>query len=477
MNHSIANALVLIMVWVFTVPEARASQKQPDVKKPNIIILLADQWRAQALGYAGDPNVQTPNIDQLERESVNFTHAVAGMPVCSPTRASLLTGQRPQTHGVFINDVPLDPNAVTLAKALKATGYDTGCIGKWHVDGHGRLSFIPPERRQGFDYWKVCECTHDYNRSVYYGDTPEKQVWDGYDAISQTHDAQGFISEHSQSQKPFLLWLAWGPPHNPYETAPQKYRDLYASDRLTLRKNIPTDADARTRSELANYYAHCTALDDCVGGIVRTLKETGTYENTIIVFTADHGDMLHSQGQIRKQRPWEEAVRVPLLIRVPEGTSIKPNRLEATINTEDIMPTLLTLCGSAIPKTVEGLDFTECMKGGKDPSEGATVIRCITPFGEYARKQGGREYRELRTTRYSYARDLNGPWLLYDNQSDPYQLENLVGRPECATLQDKLNSRLVRKLAEQNDAFLPGTTYIEKWGWKVDSSGTAATAP
>jgi len=141
------------------------------------------------------------------------------------------------------------------------------------------------------------------------------------------------------------------------------------------------------------------------------------------------------------------------------------------------MPTLLRLCGNAIPKTVEGLDFTECMKGGKDPSEGATVIRCITPFGEYARKQGGREYRELRTTRYSYARDLNGPWLLYDNQSDPYQLENLVDRPEYATLQAELESRLVSKLAQQNDAFLPGTTYIEKWGWKVDATGTAATAP
>ena len=138
-------------------------------EKPNIVVVLADQWRAQAFGFAGDPNVQTPNFDRLAGESVRFVNAVAGMPVCSPTRASLLTGQRPLTHGVFLNDVPLNPDAVTLPKVLKSAGYDTAAIGKWHIDGHGRSAFIPPERRQGFDYWKVLECTHNYTDSIYYG--------------------------------------------------------------------------------------------------------------------------------------------------------------------------------------------------------------------------------------------------------------------------------------------------------------------
>ena len=111
-----------------------------ETNRPNILFIIADQWRAQAFGYAGDPNVRTPHLDRFEKQSVHFTQAVAGMPVCSPTRASLLTGQRPQTHGVFINDVPLSTNAVTLPKVLKAAGYDTGCIGKWHIDGHGSRS-------------------------------------------------------------------------------------------------------------------------------------------------------------------------------------------------------------------------------------------------------------------------------------------------------------------------------------------------
>src|SRR5437867_397208 len=113
--------------------------------KPNILFVVADQWRAPAFGFAGDPNAKTPAFDRLSRQSVCFVNAVSGLPVCSPTRASMLTGQRPLTHGVFLNDVPLAPEATTIAKVLKAAGYDTGCIGKWHVDGHGRSNFIPRE--------------------------------------------------------------------------------------------------------------------------------------------------------------------------------------------------------------------------------------------------------------------------------------------------------------------------------------------
>ena len=440
---------------------------------PNILFIIADQWRAQAFGFAGDPNVKTPNLDRLEKQSVNFTQAVAGMPVCSPTRATLLTGQRPQTHGIFINDVPLNPDAITLPKELKAGGYDTGCIGKWHIDGHGRSAFIPRERRQGFDYWKVLECTHDYNKSNYYADGPEKLKWDGYDAIAQTRDAQDYLKSHAKAEKPFLLWLAWGPPHNPYETAPPKYRAMYPPGKIVLRDNVPEADRAAARKDLAGYYAHCAALDDCIGDLLGTLEETGLDQNTIVVFTSDHGDMIESHGQKRKQRPWEESARVPLLFRFPETLGIQPRRVEGTINSEDLMPTLLGLCGKPVPKSVEGFDFTGYLRGGADPSGGTTVIRCISPFGEFTRAQGGREFREVRGARYTYVRDLTGPWLLYDNEKDPLQLDNLVGKPEHAELQAGQEALLKRKLAEQHDEFLPGADYIAKWGYKVDASGTA----
>lgn len=460
-----------VLVWFLAVTVASGA-------RPNILFLIPDQWRAQAFGFAGDPNVRTPNLDRFERECVNFTQAVAGTPVCSPTRASLLTGRRPLSHGVFLNDVPLSTNAVTLAKVLKSAGYDTGCIGKWHVDGHGsRSAFIPPERRQGFDYWKVQECTHSYNDSAYFADGPEPRKWEGYDAIAQTRDAETRLRVHAASRRPFLLWVAWGPPHNPYETAPELYRRMYDPATLRLHPNVPEHLRNRTRTELAGYYAHCTALDDCVASLLRTLDETGLATNTIVVFTSDHGDMLGSQDQQRKQRPWEESVRVPMLMRLPAMLHIRPQRLAATINSEDVMPTLLQLCGLPVPAGVEGLDFTGAMRGGPDPSGGATVVRCISPFGEFARRLGGREYRSLRSANHTYARDLQGPWLLYDNQADPHQMTNLVGHAEHAGLQARLDAALTRKLAAQGDIFLPGPEYVRQWRYQVDSNETAPYVP
>jgi arylsulfatase A-like enzyme len=460
----------LIFVTLFSLIALRSSAATPT--KPNILLIIADQWRAQALGYAGDPNVKTPNLDRFEKQCVNFTQAVSGTPVCTPMRATMLTGQRPLTHGLFINDAPLNPEITTIAKVLKGAGYDTGCIGKWHVDGHGRSNYIPPERRQGFDYWKVLECTHAYNNSAYYADGPEKLKWEGYDAIAQTRDAQNYIESRAKSGKPFLLWLAWGPPHNPYETAPEKYRAMYDPQKLQLRPNVPKEKEASIRKDLAGYYAHCTALDDCFADLLATLKSSGVDDNTIIVFTSDHGDMLGSHALIRKQKPYEESARVPMLFRLPASLKISPRRVEGTINTEDVMPTLLRLCNVPVPKSVEGLDFTGYLRGGADPSGGATVIQCASPFGEFTRAIGGREYRAIRTKRYTYVRELKGPWMLFDNEKDPFQLDNLVDKPEHAKLQADLDARLKKKLAEAHDEFLPGADYIAKWGYKVNATGT-----
>lgn len=454
----------------------KTGRQQPS-RKPNVLFLLADQWRADALGCAGDPNVKTPNLDRLAGESLKFTHAISGCPVCSPYRASLLTGQRPLTHGVFLNDVTLRPEAATLAKVFAGAGYDTAYVGKWHLDGHGRSAFIPRERRQGFDYWKVLECTHDYNRSPYYGDTPEKRLWQGYDAEAQTGDVRQYLRGRAGDARPFLAVLAWGPPHNPYETAPEKYRRMYDPARLILRPNVPPEAQAQARRDLAGYYAHCTALDDCVGQLQATLKETGLEENTILVFTSDHGDMLGSHGRNRKQKPWDESIRVPLLIRYPAAFGRAGRETPLLINAEDLMPTLLGLCGVRIPPAVEGRDFSGRLIAGAVPEDNAALIQCPSPFGEWLRSQGGREYRGLRTLRHTFVRDLNGPWLLYDNEADPHQLRNLCGNPEYAPLQASLDRQLRLRLAQGGDHFLSGWDYIKQWGYRVDANGTVAYQP
>ena len=442
-------------------------------QKPNILFILADQWRASSLGYAGDPDVKTPHLDRLAARSVNFFNAVSGMPVCCPFRGSLLTGRRPLTHGVFMNDVPLPDKELSIAEVLGREGYDTGYIGKWHLDGRGRSNFTPPERRQGFDYWKALECSHNYNKSLYYAETPEKLTWEGYDTFSQTLDAQRYIREHAKSGRPFVLFLSWGTPHAPYHTAPKRYRDRYDPEKITLRPNVPEAMRARARRDLAGYYAHCTAIDDKVADLLSTLEDAGIAEDTIVVFTSDHGDLLGSHNAYKKQQPYEESVRVPMLFRYPRLLGTEGRKVDAVMNSEDIMPTLLGLCGVDIPDAVEGLDYSGFLRGGASPFDGSTLITCVQPFGQWNRVQHqGREYRGVVTTRHTYTRDLNGPWLLFDNEKDPYQQNNLIGMPEAASIQRELDALLWRKLRASGDEFLPGPVYLKKWGYPVNATGT-----
>ena len=447
-------------------------------KRPNIVYVFADQWRVQDTGYAGNPQVKTPHLDSLAAQSVSFTHAVAGIPVCCPARACLLTGQHALTHGVFVNDVHLADDAVSMAKLFKSDGYDTAYVGKWHVDGRGRSNYIPPESRQGFDYWKALECTHDYNNSRFYaGDSDQPLNWEGYDAIEQTKDVQAYLRGRSRdgdgkSDTPFLLVLSWGPPHAPYETAPEAYRQMYDPHSIELRPNVPPEMAEEARNWIAGYYAHCTALDDCLGALLQTLEDEGLAENTIFVFTSDHGDMLGSQGEVKKQRPWEESIRVPFLLRWPQRFGWQGREVDALLDTPDILPTLLSLTDIPIPDTVEGRDFSATIEGGEDPSGGAALIYCPHPFGQFLRPDGGREYRGIRTRNHTYARDLNGPWLLYDNEADPYQLDNLVNRASVSSIQAELEAQLQRKLSDRGDEFLPGQTYIERWNYRLDRTGT-----
>jgi arylsulfatase A-like enzyme len=445
-------------------------------RRPNVVYVFADQWRAQATGYAGDPNVQTPHVDEMYGQCLNLPNAVSGWPVCSPYRGSLITGQYPHVHGVFCNDVCLNRGSISIAEAFKGAGYHTGYVGKWHLDGHGRTSFIPRERRQGFEYWKVLECTHDYNESYYYGDTDEKLKWEGYDVFAQTRDAQQYIRDQA-ANGPFALFLSWGPPHNPYETAPAEYNALYDPETLVLRPNVTAEMEETARKDLAGYYAHCTALDKCVGDLRQTLRERGIEDDTIFVFTSDHGDMLGSQGEMRKQRPWDESLRVPFLIQYPRVLGTDARSDELIINSPDIMPTLLGLSGIDVPRTVQGTDYSPVLRGeSNDRPEGA-LMSCLNPFGEWTRPKGGREYRGVRTTRHTYVRSLDGPWLLYDNEADPYQMDNLCNTPDAASVQAHLEGLLNRILDDVGDEFLPGAEYVRRWGYETDEFGTVPVRP
>jgi len=441
-------------------------------KAPNVVFVLADEWRGVDAGFNGNKDVLTPNLDRLADKAVNFTNMISCCPVCCPYRASLLTGQYPLTTGVFVNDVQLNPETPSLAKVFKTAGYQTAYIGKWHLDGHGRNSFIPAERRQGFEYWKVLECTHDYNNSFYWGNDDKKAKWEGYDAYAQTTDAVNYIRGMKQKEKPFFMILSWGPPHTPFETAPESYKKIYRNKHLKIRLNVPSDMSDKAIADLVGYYGHISALDSCVGLLQHALKETGLDENTIFIFTSDHGAMVRSHGLSHKQVPYDESIHVPLLIRYPKLFGNKGRKNNMLIDSPDLMPTLLGLCNLPIPKTVEGDNKSLVMRGkSKDTTDGVLIASYQT-FGQWTSNLGGKEYRGVRTKRYTYVKDLSGPWLLFDNQKDPFQLNNLVKNKEYQQLKDALEMKLVQLLHKTKDKFLPGKEYIKKWGYLIDKTGT-----
>jgi arylsulfatase A-like enzyme len=441
-------------------------------KRPNIVYLLADQWRASAFGFTGDPNVKTPQLDKLAAQSVRFANAVSVCPVCTPYRAALMTGRFPTTTGMFLNDLYLPDSELCMGEIFKAAGYDTAYIGKWHLDGHGRKSYIPPERRQGFDYWKGAECDHDYNQSHYYtGSSPEKKLWDGYDTFAQTADAQAYLRDHAKSAKPFLLFLSYGTPHFPHGTAPEEYKAMYPPEKLKLAPNVPAEQQETARRELVGYYAHCTALDKCIGDVLATLQQSGLADKTIVVFTSDHGEMMgaHNIKPILKQWPYDESAHIPFLLRRPRT---RARVVTTPINVTDVLPTLLGLAGVAIPKTIEGEDLSKLVTGKGPGPDRAALLMNVSPFIPQLE-----EYRGIRTSRYTYVRNLAGPWMFFDNQSDPYQMRNLAGDPAHAALQKQLDARLQSELKKIGDDFKPRQYYLDKWGYEIAPHGSISYQP
>lgn len=438
--------------------------------RPNLVFVFADQWRAQAFGYAGDPNARTPRIDAFAGESLNLENAVSGIPVCTPYRACLLTGQYPLTHGLIVNDQPVADDAVGFGHALGAAGYDTLYIGKWHIDGHGRTGFVPPARRLGFRTWLGFECSHDYHDSAYWDEDGERRTWDGYDARAQTRTACGLIRARDPA-RPFALFLSWGPPHDPYGTAPEEERARFDPAALTLRPNVPEAVAAKAREDLAGYYAHGAALDACLGELLDTLDAAGLREDTVVVFTSDHGDMHGSQGEWRKQQPFAESIDVPFLVRWPAGLGRAGERDPLPLNSMDVMPTLLGLVGADIPETVEGVDFSPHLRGETSMDDGGAYLACFRPFHNWRYEKGGYEYRGLRTERHTWVVRMDGSRMLYDHEADPHQTRNLADDPDAAGVAAELDAQLRRRLDRLGDDFASGEELVARYGVALNERG------
>jgi len=328
-----------------------AANAQP----PNLLFLLASQWRGQTLpGYPG-VDLNAPHLRRLASEGVHFRRAYSSCPSSAPSRAALLTGRFPHATGVRSDTDPLPLDQPSIARQLSDAGYQTAFIGQWRLDGPAEPGYVPPgPRRQGFGEWAAFNRGYRYFDSQYFRDRPEPIRVNGFEPDDQTGLAIQFIEQNQH--RPFFLFVSWGPPHPP-RTPPSRIGALYDPRWLRIRDNVPAKSESRVRGEYAAYYTMCTAIDQNAGRLLDTLDRLGITGHTMVVFTSDHGDMLGSHGVDGPDAPFEESVRIPLLVRYPERLK-SGVRDDLLLSNVDLMPTLLALCGAELPKSVQGRDLS-----------------------------------------------------------------------------------------------------------------------
>jgi arylsulfatase A-like enzyme len=456
-----------------------------EVQQPNLVIVFPDQMRGQAMGFTGEEPVMTPRLDQFANEGIVFDQAVSNSPVCSPFRAMFMTGKYPQSNHVMSNctsrtavyDNELQTSDTTWSDLLNERGYSLGYIGKWHLDApyepyvdcannKGDLAWnewCPPERRHGFDFWYAYG-TYDYHdRPMYWSTDAGRNDFHYVDQWGPEHEAdlaikyiQNKDGSYRNSDKPFALVVSMNPPHMPYDRVPEKYKDMYRdADTTSLfsRPNIPpsgTEWGDYYRKNIRNYYAMITGVDFQFGRILDALKQAGLDENTIVLFTSDHGNCLGIHDKISKSNPYEESMRVPFILRW--NGKLKPHHEDLLISSPDIYPTLIDLMGLGeyIPSGVEGTSYAGNLLNGKGPLPSSQLYLMGTRVSAKSRTRG------VRTSRYTLVINKRsgqpGDTILYDRHTDPYQLINTAAL-NSEIVNSLIRSELEPSLTKLNDPF------------------------
>lgn len=388
------------------------------MSQPDILWIVTTQWRAQAFGYAGDPNARTPRLDGLAAGSWNFAQAVTPHPFGPFARAAMLTGVLSPENGVREYFDPLPAASRTVAHQMAESGYSTAFFGKWHLarrdpsaplvgEAHARTR-VPPENRGGFHLWEGFESGHLLNDPWLHGTRlPEPVRFGGYQADVLCQRAADWLE--GPAGRPRFCVVSLEAPHPPYD-APSAGISPRDPGSLILPANVPEgEAAARARRELAGYYAHLEATDRAVG---RLLDRLSPKRPAAVLFTSVHGDMHGAHGLFRKGWPYEECVRIPLLVRTPSGGA-------------RVVPEPMSL--AYLPA------LTRLLAAGREPkAPGRPGIRALLSMPSVVRLplQCDRPWAGVRTADRKLIVNPDGsPWLFFDLQADPMEMNNLAGDP------------------------------------------------
>lgn len=438
-------------------------------RRPNLVFIVDDQHSSDMLGCYGNRDIKTPNLDRFAAEGIRFNHCISNSPVCTPYRGILFSGQHPLSCGAIENDLQILPGrGKYLGEVLRDGGYRLGYYGKWHLYGGDRVRGIPPgPYRYGFDHeFLVNNCTlvFDAARAYYWDhDGTTRKLYGDWEPYAQARQAMDFIDRHAS--EPFALFVSWHPPHNwgivhaGYD-APADLLALYDPAKLSLR---PTVKDTpRVREMYQGHMAMISGIDRAFGWLMEKLEQRGLKENTLVVFSADHGDLLQSYDwPNNKGRAEAGSARVPLLVRWP--ARLRPGTSDLLVGTLDLMPTLLGLMGLPIPDTCQGRNAAPAVIAGRDDGVDALPMLYI-PLN----------WRGVYTHRYTYSVALHGPSepnirggrktfdILYDRAADPQETKNLFGAPEAAEIQAKLHAQTLALMKRFGDTGATREAIVER---------------
>ena len=439
---------------------------KPVSKRPNVLYVFSDQHRAASLPGEAWNQALAPALDRFRLENLSMDACISNYPLCAPHRAILISGLYSCQSQIVHNQQTLEPRMPGLGEAFRTAGYHTGYVGKWHLY-EGENKFVPKgPYRFGFEEWHVWANTNKhYDGITFDPDTGERVTMPGYQPTRMTDQALEFLNKQKGAEKPWFLVLSWNPPHPPFNP-PADDRDLYNESSLKLRPNVrlSTPADKITnpypqlesldtlRKAEQGYYGGITAVDKEFARLLKALGDIGMADNTIVVYTSDHGEMMGSHGHMAKQMPHEESCRVHFFVRLPgrKGGGESSDALFASV---DIYPTLCGLAGISVPKHCSGRDYSSLMRGEKSFQEPEMVFLMNEQGPPTRQEVNVQTYRGLRTRTHTYAVQLDGRWCLYDNVADPYQMKNLVRDPAYKGLIEKFDRALIAWSKSTGDTF------------------------
>jgi len=435
------------------------------LKRPNIIFVFSDQQRWDTVGAYGGPLGVTPHLDRMAAEGTLFRNAFTCQPVCGPARACLQSGRYATEVGVWTNHRRLPPDEARLAPGLAAAGYEVGYLGKWHLASCGpkdgpdnfRTRPVPPTLRGGYDdFWLASDAleatSHSYDGHMFDADGRRREFPEGrYRVDALTDWAIEYLGSRG-GERPFFLFLSYIEPH--HQNDHRHFEGPHGSKERFRDFAVPGDLeglDGNWREELPDYLGCCAALDAAVGRLRGELEQLGLADNTLVIYTSDHGCHFRTRNGEYKRSCHDACLRVPMIACGPGFTD--GAEVDGLVSLMDIPPTLLAAGGADVPEVMRGRPLQERIGGATDwPQE---------VFAQISESHVG---RCIRTSHWTYSvrapdkrsgadagSDVYVEDFLYDLGADPHERHNLVGDPAHAEVRAELAATLKRRMIEAGE--------------------------